>query len=611
MIIKSLHVSNFQSLGEIIFTFPSGLTLIDGFNLDTNSSLGSGKSAMINSLVFSIYGQVPKNVTLNDLIRDGQDKLQTYVQLEIDGKNVEITRTRTTKTTKIQLKVNGEIIDGLAKDIENKILGITGLTFDQFIQIVYVFQNSENRFISLNDTEKKSFLSTLFNLEMYDEAYKKAHNDLNAVEIRLSGIDGALKSSLGEQGRLLSQKKELESKQEILLLEQNKQQSVLLEQIGVLKPQLEDLNQQKVASENRSDVKDLESRKTILSYAITEIGEYKKHADRIKRDMLRTDYEISGINNTIQELDGSVDCPTCKRSWPPEYKDNIKSTVDSYKAQRSNLIGNNAQNKQQLTELDQKLSKEAELRSRYETLSNEIARLNSAGINSILLQIRLKKTELKSLIDKYESFDTQKKIGLENIQRAETYLAEVDKSIADNNAQLIELTEKKRYLLEIKKIFSPTGIKAYIFNGIIAQLNQSIDQHLNRLTNGEIYFKIVLDEQKGKYIDTLECQGKPRSVASLSGGEHRKLSLAVDLALSDVICSRVNYVPNILFLDEAFNGLDASSKEIIMEVLTEMSKNKNIFVIDHSSEFKSQFTQVVKLIKQGGITMREEHENSI
>jgi DNA repair exonuclease SbcCD ATPase subunit len=245
------------------------------------------------------------------------------------------------------------------------------------------------------------------------------------------------------------------------------------------------------------------------------------------------------------------------------------------------------------------------LRSRYEELSNEITRLRSTGIDSILLQIKLKKTELKSLIDKYESFDVQKKIGLENIQRAAAYLTEVKHSIEYNNNQLIELTEKKKYLLEIKKIFSPTGIKAYIFNGIIEQLNQSIEQHLNRLTNGEIYFKILLDEQKGKYIDTLECQGKPRSVSSLSGGEHRKLSLAVDLALSDVVCSRVNYVPNILFLDEAFNGLDVTSKEIVMEVLTEMSKNKNIFVIDHSSEFKSQFTQVVKLIKQNGTTRKE------
>ena len=315
---KHLHVQNFQSLGDLSFNFPSGLTLIDGFNLDTNSHIGAGKSALINALVFSLYGRIPKDVVLSDLIKDGEAKLHTHLELEVNDKKIEIGRTRTPKSTKIELKVNDKVVDGLAKDIDNQILNIIGLTFEQFLQIIYVYQNSANRFISLNDTDKKNFLSTLFNLEMYDEAYKQAHTDLNKIELELSSATGQLESLKDEQIRLVEQKDEAVKKYDTISREQNQQKTVLLQQAEGLKVQLDDLNRQKVASENRSDIQELEGKKNVLSYALIEIEGYKQKVDKIERNCLTNNYSIDGIDKAIKDFDGSVNCPTCQRPWPRE-----------------------------------------------------------------------------------------------------------------------------------------------------------------------------------------------------------------------------------------------------------------------------------------------------
>jgi len=246
MKLKQLTVENFQSLGKIVFDFPKGLILIDGYNKDAESYNGVGKSALLNSIAFAIYGKIPKNIVLNDLIRDGKEKLSTEIELEINNKKICIQRIRTLKSSKVKLIADGQTVDGLMKDIENKILNIVKLTFEQFVQIIYIFQGSGNRFISLNDTEKKQFLSTLLNLEIYDEAYKKAHSELNQTELNLSNLSGQSTSLQYELARITFQKTETDSQYNDIISTKDQKIKELTERGKIIKEQLSELEKSKV-----------------------------------------------------------------------------------------------------------------------------------------------------------------------------------------------------------------------------------------------------------------------------------------------------------------------------------------------------------------------------
>jgi exonuclease SbcC len=213
MKLNKIEIKNFQSLGDISYSFSDGLTLIDGYNFDLNSANGAGKSSLINSITYALYGKVPKAVNLSELIRDGvtEEGLATQITIEVGDQTVEIQRTRTQTSGKVALKIDGKKVDGLAKEIESKILELLGFSFEQFIQVVYVFQGATNRFISLNDTEKKRFLSTLFNLESFDGAYKKAHEELNQLELDLSKLNGSIEAHTLRLPQLSSQRSSLES----------------------------------------------------------------------------------------------------------------------------------------------------------------------------------------------------------------------------------------------------------------------------------------------------------------------------------------------------------------------------------------------------------------
>lgn len=96
--------------------------------------------------------------------------------------------------------------------------------------------------------------------------------------------------------------------------------------------------------------------------------------------------------------------------------------------------------------------------------------------------------------------------------------------------------------------------------------------------------------------------GKEVSIGSLSGGENKAFSLALDFAIIDVIGSQYGLNLNPIVLDEPFDGLDAIGREIVIDLLSKLSEKRQILVIDHASEAKSMFSNVVRVEKHNGIS---------
>ena len=96
--------------------------------------------------------------------------------------------------------------------------------------------------------------------------------------------------------------------------------------------------------------------------------------------------------------------------------------------------------------------------------------------------------------------------------------------------------------------------------------------------------------------------GKDISIGSLSGGELRALSLAIDFAMINILNSKFSIDLNPIVLDEPFNGLDTMGKEMIIELLEKLAVDKEILIIDHSSETKSMFDKTIRVEKRNGIS---------
>ncbi|MPT04022.1 MAG: chromosome segregation protein SMC [Delftia sp.] len=113
---------------------------------------------------------------------------------------------------------------------------------------------------------------------------------------------------------------------------------------------------------------------------------------------------------------------------------------------------------------------------------------------------------------------------------------------------------------------------------------------LRRKPEGELELDIV-DSWQG---DT------PRDTRTLSGGEAFLVSLALALALSDLVSHKTSI--DSLFLDEGFGTLDADTLEIALDALDRLNDSgKMIGIISHVEALKERIAVQVRVEKGGGV----------
>jgi len=596
--LERLHVENFQSLGKVDFNFPSGLVLIDGWNEDTRSHNGVGKSALLNAITYAIYGKLPKSVTVKELIRTGSKSMSTKIDIKMNGKNVTILRERAAKSGKVRLIVNSDEVKGLSKDIEPNIVNLIGLSFEQFVQVVYVFQNGNNRFLSLNDTEKKKFLSTLLDLNVYDNSYKIAHSRLTAIDLDIAKVCGRLESL--EFGVTEANKALLQAKGDMTLFNNSKETQIAEtnNQVNTAKAALADLVAQQAQAKNSTKLGQLQAKKGEIHALISKNDNNTLLVNSLKDKRKLMMRELERNLTKIIKPAAADRCSECGQTIPGWSHDDF---VDGLKKKNIDIREEIAKKELEINEI--KVVPKGRLQAALQEVMDEMANERAQGPDRFNPMVASVRAELASYAAKLDSIRNQSETMLRNVERAERAVEVSREKLKGAGESLEGLNNTRLYLLDLKKIFSPTGIRAYVFDGIIGDLNDKISKYLDVLSGGVIQFLFDFDIEKGKLVEVCEYMGNKRSIMSLSGGEYRRMSLAVDLALSDVVCGRVSIYPNVLFLDEAFEGLDISGREMVMELLSSMAPDKDaIYVVDHATEFKTAFTKTFELVKKNGQT---------
>ena len=100
-------------------------------------------------------------------------------------------------------------------------------------------------------------------------------------------------------------------------------------------------------------------------------------------------------------------------------------------------------------------------------------------------------------------------------------------------------------------------------------------------------------------LDTWQADAT-RDTKTLSGGESFLVSLALALALSDLVSSKTSI--DSLFLDEGFGTLDADTLESALAVLDQLNASgKMIGIISHVEALKQRVPVQIRLEKQQGL----------
>jgi exonuclease SbcC len=242
-------------------------------------------------------------------------------------------------------------------------------------------------------------------------------------------------------------------------------------------------------------------------------------------------------------------------------------------------------------------------------------------VQDLIIKIRDKKQEeykdyreAQARISEYKNSIAVKNSEISNLSKQIDRNKDVKNKIKDvlDNAKIIServnaVNDEISILGAVESIFDSTGAPAYIIDCIVDLINETVSSNIVDIWPNASYSIKTYKENKDKSIkakmsEILTIDGIERSVGSLSGGEFRALSLALDFAIIDVLSSQYNIDINPIVLDEPFGGLDNLGRELVIDVLTKVSGNRQIWVVDHASEAKSMFNSVVRVEKRNGIS---------
>lgn len=309
--IKNLEWSNLFNYAEdnsIDFANLSGIVGIFGKNY-------SGKSSVIDSLLWSMFNSISKNVRKNvDIINQNKDDASTTVKIQIDDKLYTVRREAEKYTRKLYgeetteaktsvdfsvLDLNTDAMESLngvdRKETDANIRRVFGLVED-FLLTSMTSQHGSMQFINEGSTKRKEILSKFLDLELFEKKHKLAKNESAALKKAIKNLES---KDFGEE-ILQTEKKKILTEKELKNKKQERKQTQ--KQLELLQEELSELKIQAAVGPKTKliDIDDVEDKISSKKEMLSKID---KKQDELNQDIEKSEKVISQLTRTLEQYD--------------------------------------------------------------------------------------------------------------------------------------------------------------------------------------------------------------------------------------------------------------------------------------------------------------------
>ncbi|MDE7413330.1 MAG: SMC family ATPase [Muribaculaceae bacterium] len=154
----------------------------------------------------------------------------------------------------------------------------------------------------------------------------------------------------------------------------------------------------------------------------------------------------------------------------------------------------------------------------------------------------------------------------------------------------------------LNRYFGGSRFRTLVQSYILRPLLRNANLYLNRITDRFTLTCSDNNEQLSILVLDRYNKNKVRSATVLSGGERFMISLALSLALSAM--NKANMNVDILFIDEGFGTLDASTLNAVIDTLRRLPEiagqnGRRVGVISHREELADRIDVKIKVKKCG------------
>ena len=663
---KYIAAENFMPFGpkgiEIDFTKLGNIVCIKGENHDrknlnndkeTMSKNGVGKSSIANIISYTLYGKIFNSngkLAQENVINN---KIGKKLKTEVRWGKYRVIRTRKPNSLRIWESENEvwedhtEIsLGGIPATqilIEEKI----GLSFEAFVNTVVFTDNNSCSFLECDTPTKRQIVENLLSLGHYREYAEKAKKIKNSHKEKISSMakdyeriliefDIAKKRidsvKTQEEEWKKNKQKELDNLNYLIKLKQEE----MTKSDNGSKLLAYNEAQEKISSLNESlptFQTNIEKLKTMTNAAETKQEPLRKEKDSLSSQLQIFKLELNKLNSEInnEKLNiasfSSMKDTVCTRCKGIVKEENFIETINS----SNEIIKKNSIEVEHLSRLIKEFDEKINIiKSDLAILERTISAIQekSREVNNKMVAARTKILELSKiqrpqagtdervLQEKIESLKTQIISKKQEIEGISPYAEIIKSSLNEFSIKQNEVSQRKLELISVEKelpyyefwvkAFGDSGIRKFVIDGIIPALNSQIAYWMQFLIDGKI--KLTFDNELNELIESSPSDGDPYIYYAMSGGERRRLNLAVSQAFAYVMMLNSGQSPSIVFLDEVTTNIDPQGVEGVFNMIQELAKTKQVFITTHDHdllEILSNYQSINLIRKDGFTTIRE------
>lgn len=559
IIFNKIRYKNLLSSGNVFTEIDlnkNKTTLISGSN-------GSGKSSILDAIVFGLYGKPFRKINKPQLINSINQK-ELLVELEFSVGSQSFLIRRGLKPTVFEIWKNGALLnqDAASKDYQEYLeQNILKLNFKSFSQIVILGSATYVPFMDLPAGSRREIIEDLLDIQIFttmniilkekiNDNKQKIANNKYELDLVKSKIESAQENS--------------ESIRKIKEIEVEKIKEKMLEAISKI-------------DENTKCVEDIETEINENLEKIQDKQSVKKKHESLKKIKTELTLKLSNFENDLIFYHDNDNCPTCKQGIDQNFKQHI---VDEKQKDKKEI--NDA-----FIKLDEKILIVENRLDEISTVEDTIQSLHlKAG--GVRAEIKILKNTLVSC--KNDLQNAQKDVDDVDMSKVEEYI----KQLNDIQKEQENLYEYRETLGVAASMLKDGGIKTRIIRQYIPVMNKLINKYLALF---DLFVDFRLDENfneeiKSRFRDTF-------SYSSFSEGEKLRISLAVMLTWRAVAKLRNSVSTNLLIMDETLDGaLDGTGIENLIDTLHNLNDNDNIFLISHrGDQFGEKFKAHIRFEK--------------
>ncbi len=658
MRIKSVRMKNIRSYIDENINFPQGSILLSG-------NVGSGKTTILLAIDFALFGTRRGELNSSELLRNGSNEGYVKLVIELDRREIVITRTLKRKKSISQeagsIEIDGVCTDYTSTEISAKISEMIGYP-EKNNSLVYrysVYTPQEEMKSILIDKEKRiQIMRKIFGIDKYGIIKENVKIILSDLRSEKRIYDEHSKDIMEKTDELRTE----ENKKNYIIMQLKEKESFIedvdnkineiKDKINIIKKNIEKTNEininiskktselsqkkiilKKLESElvlHRSKILELQKRKDIYkNYVKPE--PVKENINLLEKEKDSLFKNISILEKEIWNLKGTLSkgmCSHCGQNIHNalSFEMNLKTKEDEFKKNNIEIgeIKNNILKiKNQIDENNRYNLVEEKQNSIRREIENEIEYENkkTQERESIIIEIENIDNFISNLNRQIDSnIQNNYEIMEKDLQKLISKKIDLEKEKSSTNQQI---ENKDEIILRLKKEIQKkkemkeksVKISEYInwMGDQFSSLMSNIEKHVMILIQKEFdrmfkeYFSLFINDINVRldesFTPVIDQNSYETDYENLSGGEKTSVALSYRLALNSVINSIIENIKtkDIIILDEPTDGFSSEQLDKLRDVLLVL-KLSQIIIVSHEQKIDAFVENVIRVEKDNHVS---------